>query len=1201
MSYFPVPNASTPQHPTNNPAFYTPQPMTSESKEDIELKDISMPHAHYSDHSHSTHANVSDHKTSAIHLAHEHQSRQSTSRGRLGRIIRKIWLTGFMPAVAFIYLAFCYAAATRVVPVRIWMVNEPANHLYTIKAGVTTVNIIVITLALLPLKSLLDELKGEEFFRVLRISRSGVPLKAINSVSTPSHTQGRGLLSVLQNHASRYYTGALLTGLIATLISSLAPAALSVGVVPVDKGLTAFRVGAVASDSVVKVGLTGVGINPKFSTRASEAASMGWAQGVLGVSASFQATSLKYGVPVPLDLNPTDRARYLTDVAVMDPVCTWTVPNPPLVPPANASNYTAEVTLTLPDFGVTTQLRPDNFAFETFSGTRIRLNVFSEDSLSPLVNITTGDPPLSGVMGWLMLKCKSCQPPTLGDDNTIDMSGIPTQEYQGVRVVGNATEPQTVELSVLMCDPRLSVETREVRLEGSGKITVVEGSGLTRQGNLHLAQTRLLVGKGLTKFSTDSGPSTMFAGIGTAAQVQMFFGPVENSTVTPVLTPRPIKELTEGYMLAQQAAMRSYLSGRMASGVVPGRIQAMTLVFTSSLPHVIMSTILFVLATIFINICYLRSDTDQFTLFSVAAALAHSNVGHICEEVKYADRGRGALEEDVALESLRDRKIRLVDHSLHMDLCAFSSRKKVESFISVNPSENSDQVSSRSGTPDSTRHYFPGNLSEKGAWPSSESRLREIGSSSKCQRGRTFPLNKTYELLSFAPQRTMVPSQVFVFSYVYLLLGSGVDAAKTWARLPVHGPPQLQDTLPHIHNADVALGTPPQNTSFAIDVNSPIQFALTPDCIYCPTEGMYDTSASSTFVKDPSLGAFGDGMFGGTRGYESITLGGLLQDSRSIMAFIDQMSPKFQLRFAGGHLGLFVPQSNETRRQQNVIYRMNEQGQLLNPVWGLRLGGENPQLTIGALDPEDYEGEINWVPLVNDSSMIQIDALKGFNGNPFPLPSPLNVWIDSLSKNIYVPDLAMYMMNDSLIGPNQFINIYPSDNTKFAIRCNGTEPPSVQFSVEINGVDYPVNQTDLIRPTSLVSAAGYCNVGVMKSSETDYTLGVTFLRSVYLAYRFPTGNCPGYYGFATPKGSPTPTSRQKPRTTPTDAATCLSFVTPSSTPSPTIGISKELHPSGVSEETYAVYNQPNEQWVALRGVKDLPPLKVSGGIYSFGG
>lgn len=90
-----------------------------------------------------------------------------------------------------------------------------------------------------------------------------------------------------------------------------------------------------------------------------------------------------------------------------------------------------------------------------------------------------------------------------------------------------------------------------------------------------------------------------------------------------------------------------------------------------------------------------------------------------------------------------------------------------------------------------------------------------------------------------------------------------------------------------------------------------------------------------------------------------------------------------------------MPQRNETRREQSLLVRLDEQGQLLNPVWGLRLGGENPRLTIGALDPEEYEGEINWVPTINDTAMVQVDALKGYNGNTIPLDYPVSAWVDT--------------------------------------------------------------------------------------------------------------------------------------------------------------------------------------------------------------
>jgi type III secretory pathway component EscS len=118
--------------------------------------------------------------------------------------------------------------------------------------------------------------------------------------------------------------------------------------------------------------------------------------------------------------------------------------------------------------------------------------------------------------------------------------------------------------------------------------------------------------------------------------------------------------------------MRSYLSGAMATAYVPGRAQSLKLVFTSSLPHVVVSTVLFAFLALFINVCYLRSDTEQFTLFSVAAALAHSNVPAVCEDIKYADRGRGAMRENVALKSLEGRRIRLANnggpgHSLSLE------------------------------------------------------------------------------------------------------------------------------------------------------------------------------------------------------------------------------------------------------------------------------------------------------------------------------------------------------------------------------------------------------------------------------------------------------------------------------------------------------------------------------------------------------
>ena len=93
--------------------------------------------------------------------------------------------------------------------------------------------------------------------------------------------------------------------------------------------------------------------------------------------------------------------------------------------------------------------------------------------------------------------------------------------------------------------------------------------------------------------------------------------------------------------------------------------------------------------------------------------------------------------------------------------------------------------------------------------------------------------------------------------------------------------------------------------------------------------------------------------------------------------------------------------------QNSILYRLQEQGKILNPVIGLSIGGKNPRLTVGALDPDDYDGEINWVEAQVDPafalrSVIQIDALKGHQGNVLSgMTFPVNALLDT-SRPIFV-------------------------------------------------------------------------------------------------------------------------------------------------------------------------------------------------------
>ena len=112
-----------------------------------------------------------------------------------------------------------------------------------------------------------------------------------------------------------------------------------------------------------------------------------------------------------------------------------------------------------------------------------------------LFNLTTNDPPTQGTMAWLVSQCTSCQALNFRDPSRLNLTGIPTQEFKFPLLgAGNLTEATSL-VSLLVCHPRATIETREIRADGSGRVEVVESKPLVRQGNLHIAQTKLLLSK----------------------------------------------------------------------------------------------------------------------------------------------------------------------------------------------------------------------------------------------------------------------------------------------------------------------------------------------------------------------------------------------------------------------------------------------------------------------------------------------------------------------------------------------------------------------------------------------------------------------------------------------------------------------------------------------------------------------------------
>ncbi|TDL18274.1 acid protease [Rickenella mellea] len=377
------------------------------------------------------------------------------------------------------------------------------------------------------------------------------------------------------------------------------------------------------------------------------------------------------------------------------------------------------------------------------------------------------------------------------------------------------------------------------------------------------------------------------------------------------------------------------------------------------------------------------------------------------------------------------------------------------------------------------------------------------------------------------------------------MVPSAFAANRLWASLPVDSPRQLIGGDPFLHAVNVTIGTPPQQSSMFLSITDPTSVISSTDCFFCPGRNLFDQSLSSTFQRTES---FFDDVIG---------LGGMSVDKAPFWLY--ETWPTNQSIFHSRGLGLWVDRHNTTLQQQSILKAAFDQELLLNPVIGLILNPRNPKLTIGALDPNDYVGEINWVSALDDGQ-VNIDGFYGFNGSKIPWETP-TVYMDSRSFSIYVPNPKVYFVNEGYSGLplSQLVGTLgaPSGTSEFAYVCN-TTTPTISLSVGINGVKYPVNSTDLLRPPGPFSPGfGTCLVGISNFSSVandanghNAVLGVTFLRSVYLAYRIPTADCPAYWGFAFLANTNASSTlvQQKPTSTPTFSDRCLNFHQPTSPP-----------------------------------------------------
>ena len=199
--------------------------------------------------------------------------------------------------------------------------------------------------------------------------------------------------------------------------------------------------------------------------------------------------------------------------------------------------------------------------------------------------------------------------------SSADLSSIPTVKL-----------PTGDVLAFLLCEPHVSIQTRQIRATGNGNLTL--GKPQRSQGNIDFYQANYLLSYILQRLPTDSGPTNSLGQVGTDMMAQFIFG---NSSVGNIIfpsniPPAPLTNITAVYKQMIQSAMKTVLSGQLGTENVPGGYTEEQTVFTSSLGHVYASAIFFAFLTIVLVAAQFRKGRATFTLVNVAAALADSEM-----------------------------------------------------------------------------------------------------------------------------------------------------------------------------------------------------------------------------------------------------------------------------------------------------------------------------------------------------------------------------------------------------------------------------------------------------------------------------------------------------------------------------------------------------------------------------------------------
>ncbi|KIJ06183.1 hypothetical protein PAXINDRAFT_182744 [Paxillus involutus ATCC 200175] len=216
-------------------------------------------------------------------------------------------------------------------------------------------------------------------------------------------------------------------------------------------------------------------------------------------------------------------------------------------------------------------------------------------------------------------------------------------------------------------------------------------------------------------------------------------------------------------------------------------------------------------------------------------------------------------------------------------------------------------------------------------------------------------------------------------------------------------PPYLLDGNFNSATVPTLIGTPPQEIDLTVAVYTGLLAAYGYDCVLCAGPTLFDSSLSETFSSSNTTWSDSIPSYNGTDVNDTVSFGGLFNVVDQGLVYMNDGS-KYSDIIWNGLLGLFLNPLNASSISEHIFTHLYQSSSILNPVIGMRFDPANPKLTIGALDPNDYEGTINWVEMSQHPdpngdyyNTFNVDGVKGYNGTFVPFGGNLTAALDSYS------------------------------------------------------------------------------------------------------------------------------------------------------------------------------------------------------------